>query len=266
MTHIYLLLKSFILAVLLTAVSLESTQAFSVIPKSPVASSSFVPSESYKLKNGINGVVTRQPIAFASISRGGTDSFIAELKAEFPEFDGWKFVAATDDLKGSFSVSAYYVFVNGTDVSGCGGGFAFDYIPRESDPVSAGKTELHWIQRIVSNHKRGSDHGTAENRIVFWSSGSKKKQPDVPFFDVVPKTGKRPPKSASSSVPPHFEYDAGKNDPENDHQWSTEVYLSSVNKNNPKTVTVYNGVSWGWENKNITETAPAASNLLKVQP
>ena len=245
------------MAALLTTGCLGSAQAFSIIPAPSAAGKSFVPSESYELGNGRAGVVMRQPIEFASISRGGTEGFLAALKAEFPESEGWKFLAAEEDLKGSFTVGAYYVFVNGTDVSGCGGGFAFDYTPRESDPVPGGKTELHWIQRIMSNHKRGSEHGTLENRIDFGRSGNKKKRPETPFFDVASKDKKRT-QSPSRPVPPHFEYDVGKNDPENEHQWSSEVYLASISKNKPKTVTIYNGVNWGWENKTMSNPPPVA--------
>ena len=244
-------------AALLTAGCLGSAQAFSIVPVPSAASESFVPSKSYELKNGLSGVLTRQPIVFAPVIRGGTEGFLAQLKTDFTESKGWKFLAAEDDLKGSFSVNAYYVFVNGADVSGCGGGFAFDYNPLATDPVAGGNTELHWIQWIVSNHKRGSKHGTLENRIDFGKSGNKKKRPDSPFFDVVSKDA-RPPKSPSRALPPHFKYDVGKNDPENYHQWSSEVYLASISKNEPKTVTIYNGVSWGWENRTITEQPPGA--------
>lgn len=250
MTAIKITFVCLIFAAFLTSGYLGSAQAFSITAAPSAAYKSFVPSESYELQNGIFGVVTRQPIAFASVSRGGTENFLTELKSEFPESDGWNFLAATDDLKGAFSVSAYYVFVNGTDVSGCGGGFAFDYIPHETDPVAGSDIELHWIQRVVSNHKRGSEHGVPENRISFKGQAKNKKRPNVPFFDVVPKGSK------SRSVPPHFEYDAGKNDPENEHQWNSEVYLAGVNKNDPKTVTIYNGVSWGWENKTSTVPSP----------
>ena len=244
-----------ILAAYITLGCLGSAQAFSIIPAPSAASKSFVPSETYELANGKTGTVTRQPIAFTSISRGGTENFVAVLKTEFPESGGWKFLAATDDLKGSFSVSAYYVFVNGIVVSGCGGGFALDYNPRETDPVAGGNTELHWIQRVVSNHKKGSEHGAHENRIDIRRSGDRAKKPSVPFFDVASKDDNRP-KSSFRSAPPHYEYSVGKNDIENEHQWIAEVYLVSISKNDPKTVTIYNGVRWGWENKISTETNP----------
>lgn len=244
----------------LTADSLLAS-AFSLIPTASTTNDSFVPSIQYELKSGRTGLVSRQPIVFTSIKRGGTEDFIAKLKAEFTESDGWKFIAADDDLKGSFEVTAYYVFYNGT----LGGGLAFDYKPVDNDPISDTNTQLHWIQRIVSNHMRRMEHGADENRIAFWTSGNKKKQPDVPFFDIVPKTGKRS-QASNRSVPPHFEYDTGKNDPENEHQWSSEVYLASASKKDPKTVTIYNGVSWGWENKITIAPSPVVRIDLKVRP
>lgn len=249
-----------------------SASAFNVIPAAPLTGSSFVPSQSYELESGKSGFISRQPIVFTSIERGGTENFLATLKAEFPESAGWNFLIAPEDLKGSFSVSAYYVFFNGT----LGGGVNFDYIPGKTDPVTEKNTDLHWIQRIASNHDRRSErefdkkdnikqHGTLENRIVHWSKKSKNKHSTVPFYDVVPK-GIKGPKSVSRAIPPHFEYDAGFNDPENEHQWSSEVYLASINKNDPKTVTIYNGVRWGWENKTIFGGTTSADKDLKVQP
>lgn len=247
--------------VLLSVGCLRSAQAFSIVPKPAAASNFFVPSIPYTLSDGKSGVITRLPISFVSISRGGTKDFLAALKAEFPESKGWKFLAAEDDLKGSFSVSTYYVIQRGTgDVMGCGGSFAFDYIPGENDPITDHATELHWIQRIVSNHKKGAEHGVAENSIISSKPNKKNKRPDVPFFDIVAKG------SSSSAIPPHYEYDSGKVDPENDHQWNAEVYLASINKNDPKTVTIYNGVSWGWENRILTEPTPTGPKEPQEQP
>lgn len=255
--------KSAVLAfyVFLTFTGLESAQAFIIIPRPSAASEAFVPSVSYKLKDGKTGTVTRQPIAFISINRGGTKDFLAQLKVEFPESKGWKFIAADEDLNGSFSVGAYYVTQSGeSEVMGCGGKFSFDYLPLKSDPISNQNTELHWIQRTISNHKRGAEHGEPENNVIPQKSNKRRNRPDVPFFDVVTK------ESTPIAVPPHYEYYSGKVDPENDHQWKAEVYLVSINKKDPKTVTIYNGVSWGWENKILTEPLPEVGIDLKTQP
>lgn len=248
---IYRLFLSLILIIALHG----PAHAFDITPNTSAAGALFVSSESYRTQKGISGVVTRSPISFESIARGGTEGFIAELKASFPETASWKFIAANEDLKGSFSISKYYVFVNGEDVSGCGGGFVFDYLPKESDPVATDSIKLHWIQRIVSNHRTNSAHGTEENKIVFWKSEKGKKQPETPFFDVDPKSGKKAKLSASRSLPPHFEYETGKNDPENDHNWSSEVYLASIDRKKPKSVTIYNGIRWGWTNSIINDSS-----------
>ncbi|OGR24602.1 MAG: hypothetical protein A2X83_11965 [Desulfuromonadales bacterium GWD2_54_10] len=234
----------FVLTVLLFVFSLESVYAFNIIPAPNAALKSFVPSEAYEVKDGLKGVVTRQPISFTSLPRGGTEGFLAELATAFPAAKGWTFLAAAQDLQGSFSVTAYNVFFNGTVT---GGGFAFDYIPAGTDPLNKGNAEIHWIQRIVSNHKRRSSHGTPENRIDVRTPKDKETRPDVPFYDVIPKGDKRF-DAFSRSLPPHYEFDAGRNDAENNHKWNAEVYLVSINKNAPKNVTIYNGVSWGWEN------------------
>lgn len=236
------------LAFLLASIlfDLAPVYAFSIVPAASTDSTAFVPSQSYTLQNDNNGVVTRNPIGFTSIKPGGTEDFLAQLKREYPESRGWRFIAASQELKGSFKVSAYNVFFNGA----LGGGFSFDYLPQGDDPLTADGVRLHWIQRIVSNHKRGSAHGTPENRIAFQGQSKKSKQPETPFFDVVPA------KKVSESVPPHFEFSVGKNDPENEHQWYSEVHLVSVSTKNPKTVTIYNGVRWGWENR----VAPSPSS------
>lgn len=228
---------------------LTPAYAFSIVPAAATDAKAFVPSQSYTLQDGTSAVVTRNPITFTSIKPGGTDDFLAQLKREYPEARGWKFLAASQELKGSFRVNAYNVFFN----VALGGGFSFDYLPQKDDPVTTADRQLHWIQRIVSNHKRGSGHGTPENRIAFQGQSKKSKQPETPFFDLIPV------KKVSESIPPHFEYLVGKNDPENEHQWYAEVYLVSVSTKNPKTVTIYNGVRWGWENRMVPSTpAPAA--------
>lgn len=225
-----------------------SACAFSIVPDVTASKKSFVPSVTYETESGKTGVISRNPIAFASISRGGTEEFLTVLNSEFPPSKGWKFSAAKDDLQGSFSISAYYVFFESKAV---GGGFAFNYIPVGNDPITGGDNELHWIQRVVSNHKRRSDHGTPENGISIRSSVANKNS--VPFFDVRPNTAKNNP---SRSLPPHFEYDLSRSDPENDHSWKSETYLVSINKKDPKTVTIYNGVTWGWENRINAEPPP----------
>ena len=239
------------ITVLFFVACLESANAFNIIPAQNAALKSFVPSEAYELENGKKGVVTRQPIAFTALPRGGTEGFLAELAKTYPASKGWTFHTAEQDLQGSFSVTAYNVFFNGTVT---GGGYAFDYIPVGTDPVKKGDIEIHWIQRIVSNHKKRSSHGTPENWIAVRAKKENEKRPDVPFYDVIPK-GDRRYDASSRSVPPHFESDTGRNDAENNHKWSSEVYLVSINKKDPKKVTIYNGVSWGWENSVEAESA-----------
>ena len=239
------------ITVLFFVACLESANAFNIIPAQNAALKSFVPSEAYELENGKKGVVTRQPIAFTALPRGGTEGFLAELAKTYPASKGWTFHTAEQDLQGSFSVTAYNVFFNGTVT---GGGFAFDYMPVGTDPVNKGNTEIHWIQWVVSNHKRRSSHGTLENRIDIRAPKDVETRPDVPFYDVIPK-GDRRYDASSRSVPPHYELDTGRNDAENSHKWNSEVYLVSINKKDPKKVTIYNGVSWGWENSVEAESA-----------
>ncbi|MFH1026369.1 MAG: hypothetical protein V1791_00050 [Pseudomonadota bacterium] len=233
----------FILLIILIAGSLESAFAFSIAPNLSASQQSFIPSVAYETENGKSGIITRQPIAYEIISRGGTEDFLKTLRAEFPASMGWKFRAAEHDLQGSFSVSAYYVFFNGKVG---GSGFSFDYNPAGNDPVSGSNKELHWIQRIISNHKRNADHGVQEDRIGI--KGHSISLYSTPFLDVVPKNAKRKP-SPNRSLPPHFEYENGRNDTENDHAWTSETYLVSIDRNDTTTVTIHNGVKWGWENK-----------------
>lgn len=240
-----------ILSTLLLLPSIKSASAFSIVPDQTATQKSFVPSVTYEAESGKTGIISRQPIAYASIARGGTEDFISALNAEYPASNGWKFIAAKEELQGSFSVSAYYVFFESKAV---GGGFAFDYIPAGNDPKTSGDTELHWIQRVVSNHKRRSDHGTPENGISLRFSAASKNR--MPFFDIVPKAARKN-SPTSRSLPPHFEYDLARTDPDNDHSWKSETYLVSINRKDPKTVTIYNGVLWGWENKINVETPQA---------
>ncbi|MSN26306.1 MAG: hypothetical protein GJV46_10620 [Geobacter sp.] len=243
--------KTTILALLIILADINCVSAFNIVPELSASQKSFVPSITYETDDGIHGIITRQPIAFASIVRGGSDDFLKALESDFPPSKGWKFIPAKEDLQGSFAVSAYYVFF---DNRIGGGGISFDYIPGEGDPVSSNKKELHWIQRIISNHKRRSSHGTSEDRIAVRSPSDSKS--GVPFFDVVIKSAQHNPPQ-TLALPPHFEYDVHKNDPENDHEWKSETYLASIDKKDPKKVTIYNGVTWGWQNKVNKADLPA---------
>ncbi|MGB3512871.1 MAG: PEP-CTERM sorting domain-containing protein [Microcoleaceae cyanobacterium] len=217
----------------------QSSLAFTITPAQPGASIRFDPSEEYTLPDGRKGVTTLDPLSVTEITRGGTAGFLDQLRAEFPVVDGWNFNAAAADLAGSFNIDIYDA--QGTPAR-VGTEFQLQYNPSAGDPTPADK-DLHWIQRVVDNHNITTNpgHGNPENVIDIVAG-----QTD-PYYDT------------NFGIQPFDErtfYDfPGRTDADRSHFWFAELYL--VEETAPMTVTIYNGVRWGWRN-----TIPEPSSVL----
>jgi len=237
----------------------QSVFAFVITPPQPGATVIYDAEEEYNLGGGVTGVTRLNPLSVTSIQRGGTAGFLDQLRAEFTAAEGWTFLAAAQDLAGSFNITHYDAVSPTTDPGRVGANFAFDYNRAGTDPMTAGTTVLHWIQRVVDNHNitNNPGHDNPENVIDFLSPSGTQTRPDVPFYDVLP-TGDPLFDIPPFAVPPHFEDGTRRTDPNRSHTWMAEVYLVSLQTDAPKRVTIYNGASWGWENHVI----PEPSSLL----
>ncbi len=214
---------------------------FDVLPAQPGASTTYRFTDIYTLAGGAQRAVALNPAGVEILPRGGSDSFLATLRAEFPD---WTFNAASSDLAGTFTIQNYYACGLGT--LDCGteqgvpdniiGSFVdVTYNPAAGDPTAAAN-ELHWIQRLFTNHALGAGGGHGVNEDKVDNDSSPAECANVPYYDCGFFAGEtflvdRPSRSGDSA---------------NDHVWGAEVYL--VEQTAPRTVTIYNGIKWGWLN------------------
>lgn len=170
----------------------------------------------------------------------------------------WEFRRAENDLQGSFNLLNYYIC--GPQTIDCGAeigipasggvGAMFDlrYYPAllpPGDPIPdpTGITRrVQWIQRVYSNHSLRPDrHGSVENAL------------DINFGQTTPYyTG---PAGNGIDIPltPHrfFSDVPYRIDPKESHFWEAELYLVQETQDlitRKRTVTIYNGIKWGWRN------------------
>ena len=123
---------------------------------------------------------------------------------------------------------------------------AGDILPNQVNPTPQ-NNNLHWIQWIVSNHGgklyknnqvQDLRHGNGDNNIDVLADA------DSPFYD----------ESTSWATEDTFYDSPLRSDIKENHNWAAELYL--VEETGPKTVTIYNGIKWGWKN---TYTPPKTS-------
>lgn len=244
----------------LLCLAVAPANSFDIQPAQPDANTTYQFVDVYTLPGGVQKSVTLNPAGVEELILGGTDTFLATLRSEFPD---WTFTSADSDLEGSFNVQNSYAC--GTGTLDCGteravpstvvGSFIdITYTPDDGDPTAAAN-DLHWIQRLISNHALGAGggHGVNVDKI---DNDSGQTEPDlgdcddVPYYDCGYFAGEtffvdRPSRTGDS---------------ENNHVWSAELYL--VEQTAAETVTVYNGVRWGWQNTDSDVralTAPPSS-------
>ena len=219
---------------------------FDIIPAQPGAANNYRFNDVYTLPGGAQRSVVLNPAGVDEILRGGTDTFLATLQAEFP---AWTFNISPSDLTGAFNIQNNYACGLGTNDCGTEQGIPgtlvgsfidITYTPGAGDPTAAAN-DLHWIQRLFSNHATGAGggHGVNVDKI------------DNDNGAVDPVLG-------VCANNPYYDcgYFAGETffidrshrsgDAESDHVWGAELYL--VEQTAANTVTIYNGIKWGWLN------------------
>ncbi|PPT07655.1 hypothetical protein CKA32_004779 [Geitlerinema sp. FC II] len=164
-----------------------------------------------------------------------TNYFLERLSIAFPS---WDFEKSDNDLIGSFDIWEYYTDVNDFRHPGqdyIGSQIKIRYTPGYGDPTPA-ENQLHWIQRVISNHSSATGvHGDDED-VIDVSSGQTN-----PFYDLIP--------NISFTDEDDFADGPKRPDLQNNHVWLGELFLVEIpDRSQPKKVTVYNGISWGWRN------------------
>lgn len=214
---------------LMVTLTTQSSVAFNITGPTE----SYVPSVLAPVGNKRIDVLL-EPRSIKSIKLGGTNGLLNVLRRAFPS---WTFLRAPKEkeLKGSFEIKTYKACgpltpcqpgLETPQIGGVGAYLSLDYNPVGDDPNPVTE-RVYWIQRVKSNHKGGSViHGTVEN-IIDINPGQKN-----PFY----------------SKAPFFSDSPYRIDPLNNHDWFAELYLVKQ-KPGTRTVTIYNGIQWGWKNR-----------------
>lgn len=240
---------------LLVAVSGRLGLALSLTPSQPDANQEYQASVNYSSGGG-NGQVSLYPSNITTIRPGGTDFFRLKLATTFPD---WTFKTATKNLAGTFSVEVYAAryrpIPNVTLENVVAAEFLLQYHPYRAfngsypNPTFSGypnptpqNNDLHWIQLVTSNH---GTKAFTNGQTIDLGHGTQQSKIDA-FFD--PITGRQPtPYYTFASTSEDTFYDIPyRSDITENHNWSAQLYL--VEQTAPKTVTIYNGISWGWTN------------------
>ncbi len=213
----------------------------------PSAVTSYRYADIYTLPGGEQRASVLNPEGVQLLMRGGTETFIETLEREFPH---WAFTPAQEDLTGSFIIQNYYACGLATEncgsersVEGAHVGAFIDvtYQPGPGDPAP-GNSELHWIQRVFSNHDVvagfgvNSDRIDNENDVIDPVLGP---CDESPYYDCAFLAGEdyfvdRPQRTVAQ---------------ENDIVWGAELYL--VEQTGNRQVTIYEGMKWGWITTNL---------------
>ncbi|MCC3409417.1 MAG: hypothetical protein JGK17_28460 [Microcoleus sp. PH2017_10_PVI_O_A] len=240
----------------------KASIAFNIIPPNPGATRFYQPESIYKIdKNRESRTEIDMGLWSEPLPRGGTTIFNRTLAAwsflSAKDRLGWSFNPAAEDLKGSFEVITYqacspkdgcggastpYTDINDT-YRGVGSLFHLKYHPGKGDP-QPGEGKLHWIQMVQANYGSNVAGASRIPGISFIDNFNRKENPyyDRPnsrfagedFFMDQPYAGSL--KRASASRNNYF---------------TAQLYL--VQETTPptskkRTITIYNGIRWGWKN------------------
>lgn len=201
------------------------------------------------------------------------------LTATFPSSQGWQFTPATSSLPGNFNIDFFlpnvapakpfsdpanpYVLIPAIDE---GSQIQLRYIP---PPTSTSKPSpsaivpsplpntLHWIQQVTRNIQ-GGPHSGIYNFIDIDSTQNN------PFYDLNPKNRPLPDKYTFIDFP-------GLRTPATITPTTTitdtfiaQLYLVGVADpiNAPQKVTIYDGISWAWQNQ-LTPPSPKPNSSPK---
>ncbi|MEM8638764.1 MAG: vWA domain-containing protein [Cyanobacteria bacterium P01_G01_bin.54] len=198
--------------------------------------------ESSTLPDGTVVDVTLQNIT--TIDPSSSTGFLNLLSSSYPD---WTFSTAPLSASTGIFYDIYYYDAVAPGPQGpvVGAQMIFSYAVGSGAPDPSNR-DLHWIQRVTSNHAVSkptifsppilSPHGTSEDKIDVVGTQLNPKSPDYnPFYDTYGQ-------ATESSF---LDYPTRPNvtDP---HDWIAETYLAELTA--PKTVTLYEGIRWGWEN------------------
>ncbi|MCC3415295.1 MULTISPECIES: hypothetical protein [unclassified Microcoleus] len=258
----------------------KASIAFNIIPPNPGATRFYQPESIYKIdKNRESRTEIDMGLWSEPLPRGGTTIFNRTLAAwsflSAKDRLGWSFNPAAEDLKGSFEVITYqacspkdgcggastpYTDINDT-YRGVGSLFHLKYHPGKGDP-QPGEGKLHWIQMVQANYGSNVAGASRIPGISFIDNFNRKENPyyDRPnsrfagedFFMDQPYAGSL--KRASASRNNYFK---------------AQLYLvqeTTPPKSKKRTLTIYNGIKWGWKNTVTRRKEPDPVPVPKPTP
>lgn len=254
--------------ILLAAINCHSAIAFNIKAKNG-ATSYYDPVEPYPINSNKEGITYLNPRFVAGIKPNGFKRFEKLLAPTYDSrWRGWNFTPAKKDLYGNFEVKYYYACgaktycaknANNQNKSvndGVGAYIDIKYNPAKTDP-KPGERKIYWIQFVTTNHSQYTAVGTS---ITGGVHGVFFQGLDIPLNQGEPYY-----RGAYSDASGYGFFDRPyRLDNSEEHYWYAEAYL--VEQIAPKTVVVYNGIRWGWENRVYRRKVgcPNPNNTVKL--
>jgi hypothetical protein len=232
--------------------------AFNIIPPNPGATKFYRPESTYQIdKNRESKTEIDMGLWSEPLPHGGTPIFknALSLWSSFKSEQGrsgWSFNAAAEDLKGSFEVITYQACspkdeCGGASTSisdinepyrGVGSLFHLKYHPGKGDP-QPGEGKLHWIQMVQANYGSNVPGASRIHGVPFIDNFNRKQNP---YYD-------RP---NSRFAGEDFLTDQPYNDVvTRNNYFKAQLYLvqeTTPPRSKKRTITIYNGIKWGWKN------------------
>ena len=207
------------------------------------------------------GTLTVSTTPVSVLPLGGTNDFFNLLTSSVWAQNGWTFNKAqpVESLTGRFDIGVYAPSIFLTTPERIGAEIQVLYNPGAGfDPVGS---NVHFIQRVVNNHANTitlqgaiqQPPGTPDDKIDtvleqtqlgFIDPRNPQKPTFNPFYDTYGQVVRYPNQTIL-----FVDIVAREDIYYNNKNWSAELYLAEVKDpiNNPNEVTIYNGISWGWE-------------------
>ncbi len=253
------LLTSFLIVGLTDRASI----AFNIIPPNPGATMFYRPESTYQIdKNRESKTEIDMGLWSEPLPHGGTPIFknALSLWSSFKSEQGrsgWSFNAAAEDLKGSFEVITYQACSPKDECGGAsthysdinesyravGSLFHLKYHPGKGDP-QPGEGKLHWIQMVQANYGSNVAGASLIHGVPFIDNFNRKENP---YYD-------RP---NSRFAGEDFLMDQPYNpslkraSASRNNYFKAQLYLvqeTTPPKSKKRTITIYNGIKWGWKN------------------
>lgn len=181
--------------------------------------------------------VFRDPLAIQELPVGGTPKFLSKVRADYPN---WTFNSSPNGLSGDLIVNQHSVCSPIILCSVRGGSIGsildLSYAPAFNDLI-VDDNQAHWIQIVENNHSvpaadefQRDSHGIPEFITDVSPNAT------TPYYD-----------DGSTASAISFLDTPRRPDEFEEHDWLAELYY--VQETAPETVTVYDGISWGWKNR-----------------